>query len=47
MAEASNEPYRPLSVDVDRWASAASPEIAHQLFEILDIVDQNAPPMKR
>lgn len=41
MAEASNEPYRPLSVDVDRWASAASPEIAHQLFEILDIVDEN------
>ena len=41
MAEASNEPNRPLTVDVDRWAPSASPEIAHQLFEILDIVDQN------
>ncbi|WP_369062085.1 F0F1 ATP synthase subunit delta [Kocuria rhizophila] len=41
MAEASNEPYRPLTVDVDRWAAAATPEIAHQLFEIVDIVDAN------
>ena len=42
MAEASNEPNRPLTVDVDRWAPSASPEIAHQLFEILDIVDRTA-----
>ncbi|CAL8898522.1 hypothetical protein KVA01_15630 [Kocuria varians] len=41
MAEASNEPYRPLTVDVDRWAHGASAEISSQLFEILDIVDGN------
>ena len=43
MAEASNEPYRPLTVDVDRWAGAASTGITKQLFEILDIVDANGP----
>ncbi|RKQ36658.1 F0F1 ATP synthase subunit delta [Kocuria tytonis] len=41
MAEASNEPYRPLTVDLDCWASHASPEIAQHLFAILDIVDEN------
>ncbi|GAA2509833.1 F0F1 ATP synthase subunit delta [Kocuria salsicia] len=43
MAEASNEPYRPLTVDVDRWAGAASTGITKQLFEILHIVDANGP----
>ena len=41
MAEASNEPLRPLSEDVDRWAQAASTRVSRQLFEILDIVDDN------
>ena len=41
MAEASNEPIRPLSVDVDRWAQSASTGTSRQLFEILDIVDAN------
>ena len=41
MAEASNEPFRPLTVDVDHWARSASTGISRQLFEILDIVDGN------
>lgn len=41
MAEASNEPYRPLTVDIDRWASEANVETAKQLFGMLNVIDGN------
>ncbi|MDO4918576.1 F0F1 ATP synthase subunit delta [Kocuria sp.] len=41
MAEASNATHRPLSVDVDQWAASARPEITRQLFQVLDVVDEN------
>lgn len=41
MAEAANEPYRPLRVDVDRWSEGATVDTAQELFGILDVIDGN------